>query len=93
MKTVAVGDQRNLRFIWGEMRFFIGCLHLDAICWLYCGRRGGGGVLAPFYSKFVTEQKVNMLFIYMHANGRLRWGRQGGLRSRIDVTVSRCRNF
>lgn len=71
---------RNLRFIWGEMRFFIGCLHLDAICPLYCGRRGGG--LAPFYSKFVTEpiqeQKVNT-GIYLHARKRRRWGDVGGL--------------
>lgn len=49
--------------------FLLGCLHLDAICQLYCGRPGS--VLAWFYSKFVMgpiqEWKVNMV-IYLHAH-------------------------
>lgn len=49
--------------------FLLGCLHLDAICQLYCGRPGS--ILAWFYSKFVMgpiqELKVNMV-IYLHAH-------------------------
>lgn len=51
-----------------KLDFLLGCLHLDAICQLYCGRRGS--ILAWFYSKFVMgpiqELKVNMV-IYLHA--------------------------
>lgn len=49
--------------------FLLGCLHLDAICQLYCGRPGS--ILTWFYSKFVMGQiqelKVNMV-IYLHAH-------------------------
>lgn len=67
METVAAGDQRKLRFIWGEMRFFIGCLRLDAICGCIAALRRR---LAARYRKFVTEpkqeEKVNM-GVYLHA--------------------------
>lgn len=53
---------------WNEI-FLLGCLHLDAICQLYCGRPGS--ILARFYSKFVMGPiqglKVNMV-IYLHAH-------------------------
>lgn len=70
MKTVVVLQSMEpvVYLGWNEI-FLLGCLHLNAICQLYCGRPGS--VLTWFYSKFVMgpiqELKVNMV-IYLHAH-------------------------